>query len=269
MGRYWLSLMLGAMAGVLVAVGAALVLVAPMVVAHRSNLPLEKVYGDFAVGLASRVNAGNAQSPLAQNQRSVQAGRLAYIGSCAQCHGAAGDGKGIFGTATYPPASDLTAGDAREKTDAQLFWIVKNGLSFTGMPAFGGQYSDQDIWSLVAYLRSLQKPAASPAPALAIPSATTEQLAVADSAGTAVQRGAAVYFAQGCAECHGAIGNAAGELRLRSGERELIEAIRSGRRGMPSYSTATLSDQDLAELQAYVNTFAGGPGPGPGAGGAR
>ena len=77
-------------------------------------------------------------------------------GSCAECHGSTGDGKGVFGAATYPPATDLTSHDVVEKSDAELFWITKNGLNFTAMPGFGDQYSDQDIWNIVAYMRSLQ-----------------------------------------------------------------------------------------------------------------
>jgi mono/diheme cytochrome c family protein len=70
------------------------------------------------VSLASRLNGAQAASLIAQSQRGVQAGRLAYIGSCAECHGATGDGKGIFGSASYPPATDLTRGDPKEMTDA-------------------------------------------------------------------------------------------------------------------------------------------------------
>jgi mono/diheme cytochrome c family protein len=188
------------------------------------------------------------------------------MGSCAECHGANGDGKGVFGAATYPPATDLTNGDPKEMTDAQLAWIVKNGLSFTAMPAFGAQYNDQDMLSLVAYIRSLQSPTATPQAAITIPTPSVEQLGAADPMGSAVQRGAAVYFALGCAECHGATGNAPGDLRLRRGGGAVTEAVRSGRRGMPAYSFAILSDPGLRDLAAYLNTI-GTSGPGSGEGG--
>ncbi len=60
------------------------------------------------------------------------------------------------------------------------------------MPAYRDQYSDQDKWSLVSYLRTLKGDQA----ALQVPTPTAEQLALADPKGNAVQRGAAVYFSQ-------------------------------------------------------------------------
>jgi mono/diheme cytochrome c family protein len=255
MGRYGLALIVGVAIGVIASLVVGVFILGPMIVTHRNDLPLERAYGNFAVSLASRFNSGGAQNPAGQSRQSVQAGRLAFIGSCAECHGATGDGKGVFGSASYPPATDLTKGDPKEMSDAQLFWIVKHGLSFTGMPAFGGQYSDQDIWSLVAYIRSLQNSGTSTSAALAVPTPSVEQLAAANPAGNAAQRGAAVYFAQGCAECHGATGNAPGDLRLRRGERGISEAVRNGRRGMPAYSTSMISDHDLADLSAYMNTI--------------
>ena len=223
----------------------------PIAAMHRSDLPFERAYGSFMVSLVSRIGGGNATDPLGRTAVTEQ-GRVAYAGSCAVCHGARGDGKGVFGTAGYPPASDLLSEDAKEKSDAQLFWITKNGISFTGMPAFGGQYADRDIWALVSYIRALQQGRGS---SLDVPAATAAQLAMADPHGTPVQRGAAVYFAQGCGLCHGAVGNAPGDLGLeREGE---TEAIRYGRRGMPAYETAQLSNADLRALQAYMRTFTG------------
>jgi mono/diheme cytochrome c family protein len=244
----------------------ALVVGAPLTLAHRNDVPLERWYGDAAVGIASRVGAAGITAPPPARGAAV-AGLRAYTGSCAACHGATGDGQGLFGPASYPPATDLTGPDAREKSDAQLFWIIKHGLSFTGMPAFGGQYSDTDVWDLVAYVRVLQgqTTAGGAAPAslsLVVPTPSAEEVALADPLGDDVHRGAAVYFAQGCASCHGATGGAPGELALRAGQaRESSEAVRQGRPGMPRYDQAQVSDAELADLEAYLRTFpAGGRG---------
>lgn len=224
----------------------------PFALGHRDLLPLEKLYADMAVSLAVKTQAGSVANPAAQRRGSLEAGRASYIGSCSVCHGPNGDGKGVFGDSIYPPATDLRAHDTQEKSDAELFWIVKNGLSFAGMPGFGNQYRDEDIWNLVTYTRSLGQ--SSGKSGLEVPPPTGEQLAVANPQGDATQRGAAVYFAEGCHLCHGAVGNAPGELGLRrSGE--AAEAVRRGRRGMPAYGTAKLSDAELADLVAYMDTF--------------
>ncbi|MBV9581208.1 MAG: c-type cytochrome [Chloroflexi bacterium] len=255
-------MIVAALAGGAVVLGIVAIIGAPLLLLHRQDLPLEQQYGHFAIGVAARVMAGNASNPVANNPRAVAAGRDAFTGSCAVCHGSTGDGTGAFGVATYPPATNLTSHDVVEKSDAELFWITKNGLSFTAMPGFGDQYSDQDIWNIVAYMRSLQngQPAAA-----SVPSPTFAQLEAADPNGDAVQRGASVYFAEGCQSCHGAVGDAPGNLALRgAGE---TGAIRRGRPGMPAYGTDRISDAQLADLQAYLRTFAGGsPNREPGGG---
>jgi mono/diheme cytochrome c family protein len=267
----------------------------PLIVAKRGDLPLERAYGDFAVSVASRFGGANQQNPVAQNGRALVAGRDAYTGSCAVCHGATGDGRGVFGRSSYPNATDLTSHDAAEKSDGQLFWMIKNGLSFTGMPGFADQYSDQEIWSLVAYVRALQNPRSPSIPTgnqggppagpgqptsnrngqppqargagdeelgfqfgpIDVPTPTTAQLNHADPrSGDPAARGAAVYFAQGCQLCHGPAGDAPGNLGLvRGGGPEAVRAIRQGRPGMPAYDQAQLNDNELADLQAYLGTI--------------
>ena len=245
--------------GICVALGTGLVVGGPFLVAHRQDLPLELAYGHYAVKAAARLLGGNTANPDASNFRAVSAGRAAYTGSCSECHGADGKGNGVYGTQTYPPATDLTSKDAKELTDSQTFWIIKNGLSFTGMPGFASQYNDSDIWAMVTYVRQLQNGQATSAN---VPKTTNAQLMLANPNGNAIQRGAAVYFAQGCADCHGAIGNAPGELGLRGGGREANRAVRDGRRGMPAYGPSQISDSQLTDLAAYMNTFAGNRGGG-------
>ena len=251
----WLRLKLLAkvVAGIIVLL---LLLVVASVVAltHHTTLPLEQEFGNVAVGLAAEVGgAGNQANPVAGNQRAIQAGLIAYTGSCAQCHGDKGDGKGAVGQSTFPPASSLTSENAKEASDATLFWIVKNGLSFTAMPGYKSQYADADIWALVAYIRQLQQ---EPVAALAMPPPTMEQLAEANPQGDAEQRGAAVYFAQGCQSCHGAIGNAPGGLGLGGG-RGVQDAVRGGRLGMPAYAPGQITDTQMSDLVAYMDSFAG------------
>ena len=235
------------------AVVVALLAVPALLLVHRTDLPFERAYANVVVGLVARVSAGDAKMPA--NARNSTAGRYAYVGSCATCHGATGDGKGAFGQQTYPPATDLTSADAKEKSDAELFWITKNGLSFTAMPGFGKQYSDADLWAVVGFIRTLQQGGRANTPN--IPTPTEAQLAVADPNGNTVARGAGVYFAQGCQLCHGAVGNAPGDLAMREGD---PETIRRGKNGMPAYGTDRLSATDLRDLLAYVATFRGGGG---------
>jgi mono/diheme cytochrome c family protein len=232
-----------------------LVVALPFALTHRTDLPLEHVYGDAVVSVVSRILGGDTPNPVANDQRALTTGRAAYTGSCAVCHGATGDGRGAFGLTTYPHATDLTSENAKNKTDAQLFWIVKNGLGFTAMPAFSGQYQDADIWAMVAYIRALQRGAAT---ALSIPEPTLAQLAAADPAASRQTRGAAIYFALGCHLCHGPEGDAPGDLSIRG--RIETEIVRRGSdRGMPAYGNDLITDAELADLEAYLLRFAAIP----------
>jgi mono/diheme cytochrome c family protein len=55
----------------------------------------------------------------------------------------------------YPRASDLTSPEVQRYSDGELFWIVKNGIRLSGMPAFGRVESDEHIWNLVHYVRTM------------------------------------------------------------------------------------------------------------------
>jgi mono/diheme cytochrome c family protein len=241
--------------GAVAAVVVVLVVALPFALTHRQDLPLERAYGDAAVSVVSRILGGDAPNPVANDPRALATGRAAYTGSCAVCHGAKGDGRGVFGPTTYPDATDFTTAAAKSKTDGQLFWIVKNGLGFTAMPAFGGQYKDAEIWAMVAYIRTLQRGSAT---ALSIPEPSLTQLAAADPTVSSQTRGAAIYFALGCHLCHGPEGDAPGDLSIRG--RIETEIVRRGDdRGMPAYGKDVISDAELADLEAYLLRFAAVP----------
>lgn len=93
----------------------------PLALTHRQELPLERRFAAVVLSAVVGVAAGDARNPVTGDPPALAAGRAAYTGSCALCHGAKGDGRGRFGPATYPPAADLLAEGARSRTDAQLF----------------------------------------------------------------------------------------------------------------------------------------------------
>jgi len=249
--RSWSSFAGGALFGALGVLLLTLVVGMPLAVGHRNDLPLERLYGDFAVSLAARTQAGSVPPAPASNPRDLAEGQASYL-TCAECHGATGKGNGVYGQGTYPNATDLTSRDAKEKSDAELFWYTKNGISFAGMPAFDKQFKDAEIWQIVAYMRALQNGQA-PA-ALAIPTASAQQLAYVNPGGDPTQQGAAVYFVQGCQNCHGAVGNAPRNLAIRD-TNEAAQVIRNGKQGMPHYGPDQITDADLKKVIAYLNTF--------------
>src|SRR5712691_10146255 len=75
---------------------------------------------------------------------------------CAACHGLDGHTPTDAGRWMYPRAADLTSHDAQLYSDRELFWIVKNGIRLSGMPAFGKVETDEHIWNLAQFVRTLR-----------------------------------------------------------------------------------------------------------------
>jgi|SRR6476619_6094436 len=90
---------------------------------------------------------------------SIGEGDKLYAIDCSMCHGADGHASTDTGRWMYPRASDLTSPEVQRYSDRELFWIVKNGIRLSGMPAFGKVESDEHIWNLVNYLKTLRKDA--------------------------------------------------------------------------------------------------------------
>jgi hypothetical protein len=83
-----------------------------------------------------------------------------YDGMCVDCHGAPGIGRSEFGQGLYPLGPKLSrkvseADDEDILSPSELFWVVKNGIKMTGMPAFGKTHQDEEIWRIVAFLERL------------------------------------------------------------------------------------------------------------------
>lgn len=86
---------------------------------------------------------------------SVASGEMTFGGECAHCHGTEGDKPTDIGRGMYPRAPSLASHDVQEWSDAELFYIIRNGVRYTGMPGFAKILPDDQIWTLVNYVRSL------------------------------------------------------------------------------------------------------------------
>jgi mono/diheme cytochrome c family protein len=75
---------------------------------------------------------------------------------CVQCHGAPGVAPEPFALGMVPHAASLSEA-SRHWTPGELFWLIKNGLKMTGMPAWEFRMPDEDIWSIVAFLQALPR----------------------------------------------------------------------------------------------------------------
>jgi len=108
--------------------------------------------------LAIPSNARLAQNPLLASPEDLREARLHFADHCAICHANDGGGQTMMGGGLYPKPPDLRLPETQNLTDGELFWIIENGVRFTGMPAFsnGGEHGGmQNSWKLVHFIRHL------------------------------------------------------------------------------------------------------------------
>ena len=108
--------------------------------------------------LAIPSNARLAQNPLLDSPEDLRDAQLHFADHCAMCHANDGGGQTMIGGGLYPKPPDLRLPETQNLTDGELFWIIENGVRFTGMPAFsnGGEHGGmQGSWKLVHFIRHL------------------------------------------------------------------------------------------------------------------
>lgn len=97
-----------------------------------------------------------AQNPLPVNADTIASGQQNFSHYCYACHGLDGQGTGVpFADSMSPPVPSLASPPVQSYSDGQLYWVVRNGLWLTGMPAAKGILNEEEIWSLVLYIRHL------------------------------------------------------------------------------------------------------------------
>ncbi len=88
--------------------------------------------------------------------RLVDSGFKEYHEMCRLCHGAPGYSRTDIAKGLYPAPPDLASEDVLKKlNDAELYWIIENGIKMTGMPAFGPTHNENELWAIVAFVRGL------------------------------------------------------------------------------------------------------------------
>lgn len=107
--------------------------------------------------LAIPSDVGNAGNPVTSAPAVLADGRAHFADHCAVCHANDGSGNTDIGRNLYPPAPDLREPWTQSLTDGEIFYIIHNGIRFTGMPAWGSgdEVDDQTSWKLVHFIRHL------------------------------------------------------------------------------------------------------------------
>lgn len=101
--------------------------------------------------------ARDVKNPLPATAEVLAEARAHFADHCSICHANDGSGNTPIGANQYPPAPDMRESWVQSLTDGEIFYVIHNGIRFTGMPAFGSgdMAADQDSWKLVHFIRRL------------------------------------------------------------------------------------------------------------------
>lgn len=112
------------------------------------------VYKLLETGMQRAVKrrAGSIEAPAdLSDRRRIENGLVLYREYCLQCHGAPGVSPGPLSFGMQPAPANLVAA-AREWTSSELYWLIRNGVKMSGMPAWEYRMTKSEIWDTVAFV---------------------------------------------------------------------------------------------------------------------
>ena len=107
--------------------------------------------------LAMPRSAREIRNPVQRAPEVIAEGRAHFADHCAQCHANDGSGNTVMGQGMWPKVPDMRLPNTQDLTDGELFYIIENGVRFTGMPGWGTGTADGELasWHLVHFIRHL------------------------------------------------------------------------------------------------------------------
>jgi mono/diheme cytochrome c family protein len=100
-------------------------------------------------------NFKSMKNPIATSDASVKAGQVLYAKTCAACHGKIGLGDGPKAKSLKTTVTNFSMAESQNQTDGEHFYKTKTGRG--DMPKYEGKLSDDDIWNIVNYMRTIKK----------------------------------------------------------------------------------------------------------------
>jgi thiosulfate dehydrogenase len=120
-------------------------------------LPFEKALTGMALSARLAKDAPK-QSPIVATDQNLLAGAKTYRDYCAECHGMSSGPASAAAKGMYPPPPQLFHGeDVAGDPVGETFWKVSNGIRLTGMPAFRGTLTDDQLWQVSQLLANETK----------------------------------------------------------------------------------------------------------------
>lgn len=107
-----------------------------------------------AMDAAVERRAPKVTNPFPPTEENLAQGMMVYSMNCAVCHGSPAKKDNVLGRSFYPPAPQFLD-DPADMPDNQNYWIINNGVRYTGMPGWKGTLKDDEIWKVILFLDNM------------------------------------------------------------------------------------------------------------------
>jgi mono/diheme cytochrome c family protein len=116
----------------------------------------ERHLANSAVDASMERHAPHVTNPLPPTPENLEDGMKIYTMNCAVCHGGLDRKPASLANSFYPPAPSLVT-HPPDDPEWHIFYTIRTGVRYTGMPAWDKTLSEQDIWKLTSLLSHLEK----------------------------------------------------------------------------------------------------------------
>ncbi len=124
------------------------------IAATKPHTKITEFILDIATEKSIRSHAAGITVPSLDDESMIKTGFDHYKEMCVGCHGAPGVKPSELAEGLYPEPPELED-EIEDFSSEELYWITKNGIKMTGMPAFGPTHTEEELWSIVAFLKKL------------------------------------------------------------------------------------------------------------------
>jgi mono/diheme cytochrome c family protein len=109
-----------------------------------------------AVDASMERHAPHVANPLPPSDQNLEDGMKLYTMNCALCHGALDRKPASLAKSFYPPPPNLVS-DPPDDPEWHVFYCIRTGIRYTGMPSWEKTLSEQDMWKITSFLSHMEK----------------------------------------------------------------------------------------------------------------
>lgn len=124
--------------------------------ANSAAPEMEKHFAMSALDNSVDRHAPRLNNPVPPTDENLIAGLKIYTMNCALCHGDINRQPSTLENSFYPRPPNLIL-HPPDDPEWHLFYVIRNGVRYTGMPAWDRSLPDPDIWKVTAFLSRIEK----------------------------------------------------------------------------------------------------------------